>query len=230
MPMDCTVGRKVEQQDQKRSRANIDGEHANHPYAFPPFQLAKDQKNQQGQQQIEQVELLGGAFEITPELQAVGFKKADGFFDEIIPDAGGGVNGGILAAGYGVNETVDRPGISPLHRRVGHAGDGFVKIESRAQNPDRATDQNDEPFLGKVPGLFDEIGKKAARHDGGNNDQKERRTIVGGRQVIRETEEKQLPGNPAARASRHHGRTQSPVFLVLMTSQIQSTADAMPMI
>ena len=42
----------------------------------------------------------------------------------------------VVSAAQRVEESLDRARITPLHRRVCHAGDGFIKVEGGAESPE----------------------------------------------------------------------------------------------
>jgi len=44
----------------------------------------------------------------------------------------------VLASAKSVEESIYRPRITPLHRRIGHTGDGHIEVESHANHPEKA--------------------------------------------------------------------------------------------
>jgi hypothetical protein len=114
------VGIGVEQPEQEEGEADVDGAEADHPAFFDLPQAGPEQEGHQGDEEVDQVELLDGAFEQHEDL----FEDPSRLH--------GGVGFLVLAAGEGMDEAVPGAGIAPVEGRVGGRRDRHVEVEGGA--------------------------------------------------------------------------------------------------
>ena len=118
-----TVRRRIQQHDQQHRQAHIHGHQSGEPGLLPFLHSGKEEKRDQSDEQVSEVEFIHRAGQQHPHLI------------HETAQAAGGIGALILAARQRVKKTLPGPRVAPVQWRIGHRGRRHVKIKGRAQHP-----------------------------------------------------------------------------------------------